>query len=67
MALHQVDGVVGQPAAPAGRNDFAGFQIEGQAETIGRFGIRIIGGRHAQVHQTVHFGTGRGLLVPHGF
>src|SRR5579862_362400 len=48
MLCNEVYRVVVAPALPALGDQLAGLQVERQAESVRRLGIRIVGGRHAE-------------------
>ena len=66
MRLHQVDRVVLQPALPARLDQFSRFQVERDAKSQRRPGIRVVGGRHAEVHDRMGLGRRQLGLGPDG-
>ena len=56
VALHQVDRIVREPALPALLDALAGLEIARQAKAERRLRVRVVSGRHAQVHDAVDFG-----------
>ena len=66
VALDEPHRVVPLPLPPALGKHFARLEVERQAEAVGRRGIRVVGGRHAQVHDAVPLGHRQLGLLPHG-
>src|SRR5439155_1719174 len=66
VAFDEPRRVVPLPLPPALRKHFAGLEVERQAKAVGRCRIRIVGRRHAQVHDAVPLGHRQLRLLPHG-
>ena len=55
ILVDKANRVVPLPGLPAFGDDLARFKIEGQTESVGRLRIRVVGCRHAQIHDGVAF------------
>ena len=60
---HQVDRVVREPALPARLDALARFQVVRQPEAVRCARVRIVRGRHAQVHDAVDLGLRRAAAL----
>src|SRR5262245_37067161 len=60
-----MDRVVRVPLTPALLDQLARLEVEGDAKAKRRPRIRIVGGRHTQVHDAVALLAGELFLLPH--
>src|SRR5437763_5292224 len=65
VPCNEIDRVVPAPIAPALLDHLARLEVERDAEAERRPRIRIVGGRHAEVHDAEGFLHGELFLLPH--
>ena len=58
-------GVVAQPVTPALAEQRAGFHVERHPESVRRRLVRIVGRRHAEIHDRVTLGQRQLVLFPY--
>ena len=63
-ALHHVDRVLLEPRPPAGRQHFAGLEVDRQSKAQRRLRVGVVARGHGHHHQGVDFGAGQFFLGP---
>src|SRR5690606_25157600 len=64
--LDEMDRIVAQPLPPALRNQLPRLEIERHPQPPRILRVRVVGGRHAEIHEAMHLGAGRVRLAPYG-